>query len=1064
MSGTTNSISYQLEQALTLQENGVRLMNAYRDALLSNKTHVTVELLAIDGSTFNLDIPTNVNLGTRLNNLAATVENLVGVTKDGKSRLITTSTSTISELIVKTKNLTDIQQLQADEIGISQEIAINNNAILENLLSPLPTLELSIPNELDTTSYLVEKYIFPEASGMQPGIYRKELLKILSAQKLQYKYVKSLVDLNPREQRYSGNFGVLESSIDGNNIKVRLTTVMYDDKDNIAYNTKVIQVDDIISKADQAIKYKVLRVDQPNNTLLLEQLSGIGGIVPGDELIYVDTISENNITISIPVKLNESSVIFITPINNLTNTSGLVSDGIVFDSKNYFVMSNYNEIPFNEYFSTRISDISSYFASVLSENVIPINLAIKPDIPVIEERNFKILQINKHLTNSTVTDRLEKLQKEKSITENQIDVIQNTITNLNTKINSGNYASNAKRESDKSLLSSKIQERDEKSTLLSSIVKNISSTVSTSQKEVFQPKYKLRGFWKLGNDLISDQTRDQKIIQYEIRYRYTTLKSNISTSEQFVYKDGNADVTAVISPWNYVLGSQLTRLVKEDKTVEWVANDENSIDEININQLDISITYGEAVEFQIRAISEAGWPTTSIKSDWSKLVRKEFGDDIVKQNTILGIIDENQQDLLKVQVENEFRNQGYTRHIANSYTEQEKYFPHKLEDIASGKMTGEQKTISALEYVQSLEKEISALKEIVDKRYAPIAVQLVDSESLITYDVNNFSTIKLFAGNYTDKVDLGTATNFGAIVTKKFYLKLINQNVQTIEMLSIAPGGLSQTVMSEKYTKVPIQIQSEGFTQQHKGQIFYNRMNNVDLTTPLYTEDAKSTFTIPSGDIDTAAGISERNVVHKTSAGSIETIKLLQSASMDSYVAMTVDHPAYIDYKSSGSVTEINKVFERIENFNKLFREPTMQSLFDDDNLYGYDQLDRFLVGQNTVGAALYVSLNDFASYQVQGVDSSSAKEIYSGDQDSIIIPIIFQYRMTDALGNVNGLNSLNANSNFEYSKIIGFDLFVNNKIFAFDVEVYAQYRPSTTANQRLNIVQSSNNIRAKLN
>jgi hypothetical protein len=184
---------------------------------------------------------------------------------------------------------------------------------------------------------------------------------------------------------------------------------------------------------------------------------------------------------------------------------------------------------------------------------------------------------------------------------------------------------------------------------------------------------------------------------------------------------------------------------------------------------------------------------------------------------------------------------------------------------------------------------------------------------------------------------------------------------------------------------------------------------------------------------------------------------------MSDYVAMTTSHPAYQEYKTSGSANVLNDEFSRISYFTDLFRTPNVQPIFDETNIHEFHPNDQFLVGQKSVGATMYVAMNDFSSFQVAGVDSSSSKEIYSGEADSILLPIVFQYRMTDALGNINGTSSINANANFEYSKKLGFDLLINNKIFSFDVEIYAKYKATSTANQKLNVIPSSDNTTAKI-
>lgn len=127
--------------------------------------------------------------------------------------------------------------------------------------------------------------------------------------------------------------------------------------------------------------------------------------------------------------------------------------------------------------------------------------------------------------------------------------------------------------------------------------------------------------------------------------------------------------------------------------------------------------------------------------------------------------------------------------------------------------------------------------------------------------------------------------------------------------------------------------------------------------------------------------------------------------------------------------------------------------------MLSYSASDKWLIGQKTVGSMLFTALKGTEAYQVNGIDTSSAKEIYSGEQDSILIPIIFQYRMTDALGFPNGQSNLSQNTNFEYSKKIGFDFLLSGKKFTFDVQVSAKFRPSSTSNNNIGIQTTSSII-----
>ena len=76
---------------------------------------------------------------------------------------------------------------------------------------------------------------------------------------------------------------------------------------------------------------------------------------------------------------------------------------------------------------------------------------------------------------------------------------------------------------------------------------------------------------------------------------------------------------------------------------------------------------------------------------------------------------------------------------------------------------------------------------------------------------------------------------------------------------------------------------------------------------------------------------------------------------------------------------------------------------------------------------------------------------IQFGSSNSINIPIVFQYRMTDyfgtgsgssgGIGNIAG-DSTGATTNLTFSKKIGFDIYPNGvEPYQFDVEIFAKYK-----------------------
>ena len=114
-----------------------------------------------------------------------------------------------------------------------------------------------------------------------------------------------------------------------------------------------------------------------------------------------------------------------------------------------------------------------------------------------------------------------------------------------------------------------------------------------------------------------------------------------------------------------------------------------------------------------------------------------------------------------------------------------------------------------------------------------------------------------------------------------------------------------------------------------------------------------------------------------------------------------------------------------------------------------FDGFDQYMLGKQSCGSYLFVSADDHENIQVDGDSIQSYELIDFGQQNSINIPLVFQYRMTDyygvttgsGLGNIAG-DETGSTVNLTYSKKIGFDIYPNNKdVVQFDVEVFAKYR-----------------------
>lgn len=1048
----SNSLSEQLEQINLSQENIFKISQAYLEAITSQKSNISVDITRLDGTIQTIVVPTNTFLNNELQRLTQSFRNVVGLTEDGKSRLIAND-GTFREILIS--SFLTSNRPKRDELSVSTDINVKTNSIIENLVSPLTALNIKLSsNHTNASKCYITKVKTNDLSGLFDGISYGECIRVLSTRGQDFELLEYEQPLVSKKTRFHGSFDIENYSIQDGIFTVKTNTMRYSDENNIFDNTRILDFQDRLTNENGTLVFEVISTNEDALTFRCKIVGGVGTISNGEKLLFKETINEGS-SVDVPVRLNEKSIIFISVVDKNTNISSAKSDGILFDSDNYRVNANGITTSFNEYFSSRVVDIGRYIDAMVRENSIPAQFGEKPTKPIVNNSDFQVVQINKHLTNTPNTDKLKKLENEKIATQNRIEILTTNINDLNIKISQGNYNTVAKLDADKTLRDEYINEKTKLSTLLGTIVTNMRTQLSDTAEQSITPKYRVRGFWNVQPPLVSDVTEPQVIVQYEVRYRYVSSNGNTSNSESFVYTQGDNQINATFSAWTNHKTTPLERYIDSDGIYRWRNNTPSDGDLQSINQLDIPISYGESVEFQIRAISEAGYPTAPLMSDWSDLQRVDFPQELLQESDVASMLRKNTSDELQVAVYKEFATQGVTKHIAKSYQEQERYFAHSGDEIASNKVTVEQKTISVNEYIKSLEDEINALKEKVDRRYATATIQIVD-DNMLVHDINNNSTLNLFAGNYTDLVDLSNPINFGTIVEKEFKIKILNRNQQTIELLSLSSGVLNQSVPNAKYNNVPIHLVGTNTNEtQRKGQILYLRNKNVDGNKDLYVgSETILNTSVTNTDINTNAYDSEKNIVNVI-GDNVSLVKLTNNANLSNYITFTKDHPKFVEYQQTNDINLLLNELERLRYFNEVLGELDVQNEFNQNSIIKFDTNDKYLVGSNSCGSTLFLAPQNIESFQVDGIDTSSSKEIYSGDTDAILIPIKFQFRMTDAIGNPNGQTSLTLSSNFEYSKKIGVDLLINNKLFSFDISVSARFKPSASTNNIVNVIDS---------
>jgi hypothetical protein len=535
------------------------------------------------------------------------------------------------------------------------------------------------------------------------------------------------------------------------------------------------------------------------------------------------------------------------------------------------------------------------------------------------------------------------------------------------------------------------------------------------------------------------------------------------------------EVSVVFSAWNTAATKTLNKVEAIDGSLQWEQISADSIDEININQCSISINAAESVEIRVRAISEAGYPLSPVKSEWSEILRVDFPDDL-RDDNLQTTIDKNSIDLQNAEFDNILQQYGLLKHIQDSIKEAEREFVHHANNIASGQFTPEQKNIPVSTVITTM---LTRLTNLETANASSITVSVIDFTGS-AFQIQENTTVELFGGNYTDNLNILDQTTWGTIITKKFYIRLRNTSSIPVDIRSIMPGQFSEDVKvddgGEDYYNVPVRIGKK--QRQEKAQIVYFRNKDIsgssaqesslvtdyrtwnNLTTPPTLvdpgvwRDPKTTgrYLIT---VKTPAA-SGTPIVHTTYSGAISGLNdghIVQSyINANSGYEFVVYHQ---DVLAKLQNTTVAKELQRVAHYNECVAQERIQdgTPYILDNTYGFgftDVYDRYLIGRLSCGAFLYPSLSDEMSIKVNGTTSNSSFIIPK--ESDVLIPIIWQYRMTDYLGQTFPQTSDIDKYDIEYSKTLGIDLLINQRIFKFDVRVTSRMKSKLTIKDTMNI------------
>jgi hypothetical protein len=1077
----SNSLSYFLEQALILEKNSLETVAKVSDAVTSQKDTVTITLTdpKNPSKTITYSIPSFGYLKAeieRLDNTLKTLSNIDSSTggrvqlSDGSYRKIVTSKLACeAPTITTTNNITNFN--------------FKSNWLFEDMMSPYLYANVDLSNCIptETEKVLIQRYILNCTTEKQKNYFNsiknsstqidyKSFLKGLLNNGITYVLDENYYELPPLRRRYSGEFEIdriLENTLtpDGKNIlgRIILKKLTYTDNNSGVENTVTLTKDDVLEIDENPVttKYMVTYVDTSTNEIRVKRLEGYTPITNGT-IFRISSNQIKKVNVEIPVSFDRREVIFIKAIDPDSNIpSSKWSPGIAFYTNELKYTSPQGVTSRLEtFYQKNVVDFGNIILSYSKDYYPSIVEGIKPDAPVLHydgeddsASDFKIVQINKQLSEGTDPNTIKKLIADKENALSQINNNNKLVEQQKELIQTTKFATTTEKLNAQNKLAEYIKNQNTYTSLYNSIVNQIKSQYATTYTS--NPKYRVRGFWSIPSPKISASSGPQQIIQFKVRYRYLSESGVANKEEEFTYLDGTTNATGRFSNWNEMLTPMRRRIKGSDGYYTWESMNTADPDQININQLDLPIQNGEQIEIQIKSISEAGFPTNPMESDWSAPVIVSFKDfPELQGDDLLEIIAQNRVD---ASVSNVMENMtgNANAHMSSSFYTNDKYFAHNAESITSGFLSPEQTPITLYDKLYDLQNQITAVTEQIERMSATLEVKLIDGEdNTKIYTLTEGGTTYINAGNYVDdKNKIDTEKRQGAIITKTYYVDISSDLQSGLEILSKIPGDrlsmcpntiseVSELIHNEseivtrndyknydnvltpnsiasdyykskgRYDLVPINLSASDIidyqicspnmyqSAQCKGQFIYSRFRNVSDTFDMYANTTNETNNTAAFDPNANFVDSENIYTFKNNNGDDNNFWLER----------------YDFYQPNGYNTEItNSTTIGDENKKVLFDH--IVELY--DNLTG-STLSPFLYFTNT-DQILYMWKNKNANSNTPARNIITNKMPNSGNNSDIEIVGIYQ-------ADENGDFNIYTDQTKNYEKN-GFVSFENNEL-----------------------------------
>lgn len=809
MTPADNSLHDILQELMRTHANSIEILSKFSEAFTSTTESVTVNLKTDSGQTTSYQVPSLGFLQSEIKRLEENVRGLAGL--DSGSANIRLEDGTYKRIMTSSTNQ---EPSRIGNVTVPSSFSRRNNWFFDNFINPMLMVSFDVSNYVSSNIRNVwyrrvivntdtdeKRQIFDDNIRGRNDIEYETLMLFLNARGINHFVDEDEYRFPPSVSQFTGTFDVIsilntDTASSGNIRSYRLNKLTYTNNLSPNVDTETLKLGDIVATKGGA-RYRVDEVNKIENTVRLTLTSGYELISIGTDILYIISDALTIRQVEVSVGHDERQVIFFRPVDSGTQVASTKwSPGVGIYSNELRIRTADSEMSLDDYYKAYCIDFGSQLLDAAKNKPVPKILGIKPDAPTLRTEDFKVLVINEHKTQSQDSETLRQKFSEKTRLQSEIQQLDSAISKTKEEIQTSNNATSFDKRALTNKLNALVEKRNSLSSLYSTTVRELGA-LSTTTVATESPKYRIRGFFPIPSPKVENKTGQQQIIQFIVQYRYLRLDGTATGPKSFEFVDSSGNtLKGYYSEWNEVQSPVRKQIYDEiSQKYVWANEDVNDADSVNINQVDIPISPNEKVEIRVASVSEAGYPTNPMKSDYSQSITITFPTELIPSNEVT-LLKETQMELNKVEVIEDLNSKGLDVVLSNVFTQGDQVFVAKGESVASGFVSDAGSAVSVYEKFKAMEQQIAMLNSMVTSGRGKLDVYILD-EANNRYSISNGGAVELNAGFYSEIVQqFPESERKGAIVTMKYCIVIENLNPTPLELVTRFPGGINQKLQT----------------------------------------------------------------------------------------------------------------------------------------------------------------------------------------------------------------------------------------------------------------------------